>query len=110
MGGRITIRSAESLPVLDFRTLSDEQLETAEDIFEEFRGEGSEAGVHRGRRPEPGSAGQAGCVRSAGVRSGDLRGGAAAICEVVRGAVGAWGEAEAEGDGAGGITHRKPPL
>ncbi|MYA62808.1 MAG: hypothetical protein F4X94_09580 [Dehalococcoidia bacterium] len=35
--GSITIRSAESLPVLDFRALSDEQLSTAEDIFEEFR-------------------------------------------------------------------------
>ena len=34
---RITIRSAESLPVLDFRALSDEQLAIAEDIFEEFR-------------------------------------------------------------------------
>ena len=35
--GWITIRSAESLPVLDFRALSDEQLATAQDIFEEFR-------------------------------------------------------------------------
>ncbi len=34
---RITIRSAESLPVLDFRALSYEQLATAEDIFKEFR-------------------------------------------------------------------------
>ena len=34
---RTTIRSAESLPVLDFRTLTDEQLRTAEAIFEEFR-------------------------------------------------------------------------
>ena len=33
----ITIRSAESLPVLDFRALTDEQLERAEDIFDEFR-------------------------------------------------------------------------
>ncbi len=33
----ITISSAESLPVLDFHALSDEQLATAEDIFEEFR-------------------------------------------------------------------------
>ena len=33
----MTIRSAESLPVLDFRTLSDEQLTEAETIFEEFR-------------------------------------------------------------------------
>ncbi len=38
-GGRgdMTIRSAESLPVLDFRTLSDEQLETAQKMFEDFR-------------------------------------------------------------------------
>ena len=33
----ITIRHAESLPVLDFRALSDEQLATAREIFEEFR-------------------------------------------------------------------------
>ena len=33
----ITIRSAETLPVLDFRTLSDDQLATAEAIFDEFR-------------------------------------------------------------------------
>ncbi len=36
--GRITIRSAESLPVLDFRTLTGEQLLMAESIFDEFRG------------------------------------------------------------------------
>lgn len=34
---RMTIRSAESLPVLDLRCLTEEQLLTAEDIFEEFR-------------------------------------------------------------------------
>ena len=36
----MTIRSAESLPLmclLDFRTLTDEQLSTAESIFDEFR-------------------------------------------------------------------------
>ena len=33
----MTIRSAESLPVLDFRTLTGEQLSTAESIFDEFR-------------------------------------------------------------------------
>ena len=33
----ITIRSAESLSVLDFRTLTDEQLSTAKDIFDDFR-------------------------------------------------------------------------
>lgn len=33
----ITIRSAESLPVLDFRCLTDEQLLTAKTIFDEFR-------------------------------------------------------------------------
>ena len=35
--GDMTIRSAESLPVLDLRTLSDEQLDTAQAIFEELR-------------------------------------------------------------------------
>ena len=35
--GRITIRAAESLSVLDFRCLTDEQLFKAETIFEEFR-------------------------------------------------------------------------
>ena len=32
----MTIRASETLPVLDLRTLSDEQLTTAEAIFEEF--------------------------------------------------------------------------
>ena len=35
--GRITIRAAESLPVLDIRSLTGEQLRTAETVFEEFR-------------------------------------------------------------------------
>ena len=35
--GRTTIRAVESLPVLDFRTLSAEQLRQAETIFDEFR-------------------------------------------------------------------------
>ena len=35
--GIITIRTAETLPVLDFRALSDVQLATAERIFDEFR-------------------------------------------------------------------------
>ena len=34
---RMTIRSADSLPVLDLRALTDEQLRTAEAIFNEFR-------------------------------------------------------------------------
>ncbi len=33
----MTVRSADSLPVLDFRALTDQQLHTAEDIFDEFR-------------------------------------------------------------------------
>ena len=33
----ITVRAAETLPVLDFRELSDERLTTAERIFDEFR-------------------------------------------------------------------------
>ena len=35
--GALTINGIETLPVLDFRTLNDEQLATAEGIFEEFR-------------------------------------------------------------------------
>ena len=35
--GRTTVSGADSLPVLDFRKLSDSQLSTAEVIFEEFR-------------------------------------------------------------------------
>ena len=35
--GDITIRSAESLPILDLRTLTDDQLSTAETIFNDFR-------------------------------------------------------------------------
>ena len=35
--GDMTIRAAESLPVLEFRALSDDQLATAEDIFNDFR-------------------------------------------------------------------------
>ena len=34
---RMTIRSAETLPILDLRALSDEQLATAQAIFDEFR-------------------------------------------------------------------------
>ena len=33
----MTVRSAESMPALDFRALSDEQLAAAEEIFEDFR-------------------------------------------------------------------------
>ena len=36
--GTTTKTTARSLPVLDFRALTDEQLRTAEDIFDEFRG------------------------------------------------------------------------
>ena len=35
--GRTTISAVDSLPVLDFRTLTDAQLAKAEEIFEEFR-------------------------------------------------------------------------
>ena len=35
--GRMTIRSAATLPILDLRALTDEQLATAQSIFDEFR-------------------------------------------------------------------------
>ena len=34
---RMTIRTAETLPILDFRTLTDDQLAAAKDIFDDFR-------------------------------------------------------------------------
>ncbi len=34
---RMTIRTAETLPILDLRTLTDDQLATAKDIFDDFR-------------------------------------------------------------------------
>jgi len=33
----VTVTSSDSLPLLDFRELSDDQLATAEDIFNDFR-------------------------------------------------------------------------
>ena len=33
----MTIRTAETLPILDFRTLTDDQLAAAKDIFDDFR-------------------------------------------------------------------------
>ena len=38
-GGRgdMTVRNVETLPILDFRTLTDDQLATAKDIFDDFR-------------------------------------------------------------------------
>ena len=35
--GVVTIRSAETLPILDFRALTDAQLTTAKDLFDDFR-------------------------------------------------------------------------
>ena len=35
--GSVSIRSADTLPVLDFRALTDDQLAAAEAIFDEFR-------------------------------------------------------------------------
>ena len=35
--GRTTMRTIETLPILDFRTLTDDQLATAKDIFDDFR-------------------------------------------------------------------------
>ena len=35
--GRITMRTMETLPILDLRALTDEQLATAQEIFDEFR-------------------------------------------------------------------------
>ncbi len=63
--GEMTITSAESLPLLDFRPLSDEQLATAEAIFEGVPGQGAKARLPGRRRHQP---------RPAGLRRGHLRG------------------------------------
>ena len=55
--GRTTIHSAETLPVLDCRALSEEQLLMAEMIFNEFRDKEAPARLPRRRRPQPGAAG-----------------------------------------------------
>ena len=51
--GRTTIRAVESLSVLDFRALSDDQLVMAELIFVEFRDKELQPAYLRGRRPQP---------------------------------------------------------
>ena len=48
--GALTINGIESLPVLDFRTLNDTQLQTSEVIFEEFRDKKFKARLSRRRR------------------------------------------------------------
>ena len=49
----VTIRSAETLSVLDFRVLSDDQLIIAEQIFDDFRDKELQARLSGGRRPQP---------------------------------------------------------
>ena len=48
----LTIRSADSLPVLDLRTLTDEQLSTAQEIFDDFRHRDLMPGLPSRRRPQ----------------------------------------------------------
>ena len=69
-----------------------------------FPRQGAEAGLPSGRGSESGAAGPPGGLRPAGVRRGHLRRGAPAGGEVVRGAVGAWGQEPAEGVDAGGVA------
>ena len=94
--GAVTIRSAETLPVLDFRTLSDEQLSTAETIFDEFRelqlqpAYLADADPHRALLDRRVICDLLGCDEAtyAAVRRLGR--------EVVRRAVGAWGQRAAE--------------
>ena len=110
MGGRITIRSAESLPVLDFRALSDEQLATAQDIFEEFRKKDLKPAYIADADPNRALLDKRVVCDLLGFGRETYEGVRRLSAKWYAGAVGAWGEAEAEGDGVGGITHRKPPL
>ena len=75
--GTISIRSAETLPVLDFRALTDEQLLMAEIDLQRVPRQGAQARLPRGRRRQPGAPRPPGHPRPAGVRRGHLPGGSA---------------------------------
>ena len=86
--GATDYRSAGSLPILDLRALTDEQLRTAEAIFNELPGQGVEARLPRGRRPEPSPPGPPRRLRSPRLRRGGLRRRSPPRRQVVRRAVG----------------------
>ena len=99
----MTIRKADTLPVLDFRALSDEQLAAAEGIFNEFRelellpAYLADADANRAlldRRV---------VCDLLGLGDDVYRGRAAAGGEVVRRAVGARRQAAAGGGGVGSV-------
>ena len=97
----MTVGAMDSLPVLDFRTLTDDQIATAETIFNEFRKLDLQAGLPGRHRPQPRPAGPSGGVRPAGVWRGYLPCRPPTCRQVVRRAVGAWGQkaaAEHRGD------------
>ena len=93
----MTIRSAETLPVLDFRALSDAQLQHRASHLRRIPGIGPEARLPRGRRRQPRLAGPTRRMRPAGIRLGYLRRRAPSRRQMVRRAVGAWGEEAACG-------------
>ena len=74
----MTIRSAESLPVLDFRALTDDQLIMAELIFEEFRDKELKPAYLADADPNRALLDRRVVLRPAGVRRGDVRWGAPA--------------------------------
>ena len=104
---RMTIRSAESMPVLDFRALSDASACDGRGDIRRLPRQGAEACVPCGRRPQPRPAGPARRLRPTRLRRGHIRGGAAPLGEVVRRAVGARGEEAAQGREVRGVMDRQ---
>ena len=101
----ITIRSAESLPVLDLHAPGRRPTGQSPRHLRRIQGQRTQARLHRGRRPEPRPPGQARRLRPAGVRPGHLPGRPPPLRQMVRRAVGAWRQAQAERVGAGNLDH-----
>ena len=97
--GRKTIRSSGSLPMLDLRALTDEQLRTAEAIFNEFRDKDLKPRLPRGRRPQPRPPGPSRSLRPPRLQRGHLRRSTSSSRQVVRRAVGSRRQGAAKGLG-----------
>ena len=101
--GVISINAAKSVPVLDFRALSDEQLAIAEDIFNDFRDRELKPAYLADADPNRALLDRRVVCDLLGLEENVYQGVRRLAGEVVRGAVGARGEGAAQGCGAGGV-------
>ena len=100
---RITIRSAESLPILDLRALSDEQPSRRQSHIRRLPRQGTQARLPRRCRPQPRPSGPARGLRPPRLRRGRLSGRPPPGRQVVRRAVRTWRQAPAPGSAAGNL-------